>query len=313
MRVVADLGALQRGKPVILTIGTFDGVHRGHQWLIRQVVERACTLEFDSMVLSFDPAPQVLFRPGSQQLTNAEEKARIIGAVGPTTLAILPFTRELAEVSASQFLISILDHVNLAEIWVGGDFAFGHNREGSVEFLIRSGQHNSFAVHVVPRQKMGDTLISSTRIRAAVREGDVAAGALLLGHYPMVTGMVVRGAGRGRKLGFPTANLGHSPTQILPQTGIYAGYLRVDERCLPAAVSVGYNVVFGGQHLVVEAYVLDFDEDLYDKIVAVDFVARIRNEQNFESVEALVAQMHRDVAEVRHILDQAEEPGELIF
>jgi riboflavin kinase/FMN adenylyltransferase len=155
--------------------------------------------------------------------------------------------------------------------------------------------------------------ISSTKVRNLVREGNVQEAALLLGHYLTVRGRVVSGFGRGRELGFPTANVRPEASQLLPATGVYAAHLRCEGERRSAAVSVGYNVVFGGTHLSVEAFVLDFAGDLRDKVVALDFVARIRDEQQFESVDGLVARMHQDVDEVRRILESSVEPGELIL
>jgi riboflavin kinase/FMN adenylyltransferase len=313
MHVVSDVAALERARPTILTIGSFDGVHRGHQYLIRQVVDRARACDYDSMVLTFDPRPEVILRPDSLQLTDAAEKARIIAALGPDVLAILPFSRELAQVKAGAFLSLILDHVNLAEVWVGADFAFGHKREGTVDFLIRSGQHVGFAVHIVSRQPLDGIPISSTKVRELIEVGNVARAAAFLGHYVGFTGTVTSGFGRGAKLGFPTANVQHSPYQFLPAVGIYAGYLRVEGQRLPAAISVGYNVQFDGETVSVEAYVLDFSSDLRDREVGVEFVARIRDEQKFDTVDDLLVEMHRDVEKTRAILDQAEEPGELLL
>jgi riboflavin kinase / FMN adenylyltransferase len=313
MQLFTDLGELERGRPAILTIGAFDGVHRGHQYLIRQVVDRARRLEYESVVITFDPRPQVVLRPGSTQLSGPGEKARIIAALGPDRLVILPFTAETAKITAGNFLVSMLEHVNLSEVWVGADFAFGHRREGNVDFLIRSGQRSGFGVHIVARQSLGNREISSTIIRDLVGNGDVAAAAVLLGHYPRVTGTVVTGAGRGADMGFPTANVRPPETQFLPGTGIYAGRLLVGERSLPAAISVGYNVQFNGQQISVEAYALDFDGDLRGCEVSLDFIERIRDEARFESVDALLAQMRRDVDQVREVLAGAEEPGELLL
>lgn len=310
MRIHSDLAELERGRPAILTIGAFDGVHRGHQYLMWQVVARALALRYESVVVTFDPRPQVVLRPGSKQLTGRVEKTRVIGAVGPDALVILPFNRPLSQVSAGEFFDSILDHVNLAEIWIGADFAFGHNREGNVDFLIHSGQQRGFGVHVVTRQQLGGTEISSTAIRELVEAGAVAEAAELLGHYLRLEGPVVTGAGRGAGLGFPTANLQLPDWQTVPGTGIYAGYVHLDGEVLPAAVSVGYNLQFGGKEIKVEAYVLDFDGDLRGRLMSLDLIRRIREEKRFESVDALVAAMHDDVEQVRSVLAAAEEPGE---
>jgi riboflavin kinase/FMN adenylyltransferase len=276
-------------------------------------VDRARARDYDAMVLTFDPRPEVILRPGSLQLTDALEKARIMAALGPDVLAILPFSHELAQVRAGAFLTSILDHVNLAEVWVGADFAFGHKREGTVDFLIRGGQNIGFAVHIVSRQPLDGIPISSTRVRELIDAGNVVEAARFLGHYVSFSGAVMAGFGRGATLGFPTANIQHSPNQILPAIGIYAGYLRFDGRRLPAAISVGYNVQFNGQTVTVEAYVLDFSGDLRNKEVGVEFVARIRAEQKFDSVDDLLVEMRRDVEKTRSMLEQAQEPGELLL
>jgi riboflavin kinase/FMN adenylyltransferase len=313
VRTVAHLADLERGRPAVVTIGAFDGVHRGHQFLIRQTVERARRLDYETVVISFDPRPEVLFRPESHQLTDGAAKARIISALGVDTLVLIPFTREFSEVPAGQFLVTLLDHVNLAEIWVGADFAFGHKRGGNVEMLIRSGQQSGFAVHVVPRRPLDGTPISSSLVRDLVSAGDVAAAGVFLGYWPAWEGSVVHGDGRGRELGFPTANLEPPPHQLIPATGVYAGYVRFDGQRLPAAISVGYNVHFHGTALKVEAHILDWDGDIYDRVIGIEFVARVRGEQEFESVESLIGEMKRDCARVREILAAAAEPGELIM
>ncbi|GAC1629438.1 MAG: bifunctional riboflavin kinase/FAD synthetase [Chloroflexota bacterium] len=304
MQHVSDLAQLQKGPPTVLTIGAFDGVHLGHQFLIGQVVERARVLQCQSMVLTFDPRPQVFLRPGSLQLSDGHAKMRVIEGLKPDVLAILSFDRALANQPAEVFLLGLIEHVNLAEVWVGGDFAFGHNRTGDVNFLIRNGEAYGFAVHGVSRQQKADAPISSTLIRTLVADGAVREAARYLGHYPGFFGSVVAGYGRGAQLGYPTANVRPSPAQLLPATGIYAGYAQVEERRVPAAISVGYNPVFGGSQIVVEAHLLDFNEQLRDREIGLEFVCRIRSEENFDSVEALVAQMGRDVTTVRNVLAQ---------
>jgi riboflavin kinase/FMN adenylyltransferase len=313
VRTVASLVELERGRPAVLTIGAFDGVHRGHQFLIRQVVERARRLDYESVVISFNPRPEILFRPGNLQLTDAPAKARIISALGVDTLVMVPFTREFSEIPAGQFLLSILEHVNLTEMWVGADFAFGHKRSGNVDMLIRSGQQSGFAVHVVPRRPLDGVSISSTLVRELIGNGDVAGAAKYLGHWYAWEGLVVHGDRRGRELGFPTANLEPPPYQLIPDTGVYAGYVRFDGQRLPAAISVGYNLQFGGQLLKVEAYILDWDGDIYDRVIGIEFVERVREERQFDSVDALIAEMTHDCTRVRELLPRADEPGELIM
>jgi riboflavin kinase/FMN adenylyltransferase len=313
VQLFTDLRALEREQPTVVTIGTFDGLHRGHQYLIRQAVERSRYLEHKSLVLTFDPRPQVVLRPGSQQLTDGSEKARLAAALGPTSIVALPFTRELSQVPPGEFLVSLLEHVNMSEIWIGADFAFGHNREGNVDFLIRAGQHSGFAVHVVSRQALDGRPLSSTAIRELVSAGKVDEAATLLGHFFRVSGNVVEGFGRGKDLGFPTANISYDAIQQLPGTGVYAAYAALDDQLLQAAVSVGYNPTFAGERITVEAYILDYSGDLEGKRVGIDFVSRLRGEKAFDRVEDLVAAMHKDVDRAREILATAEQPGEMVL
>lgn len=302
MHQTEDLRRLQRRQPAVLTVGAFDGVHLGHQYLIGQAVNRARFLEAESVVVTFDPRPQVVLRAGSLQLTDGEAKSRLIGELEPDVVVMLTFTRELASMPAEVFLTSILDHVNLAEIWVGADFAFGHNRAGDVNFLIRNGEAYGYAVHVVPRQEVDGVAASSTLARRLVASGDVREASRFLGHFFGFSGTVVTGHGRGLPLGYPTANVQPPHAQQLPATGIYAGYVWIESRCLRTAMSVGYNPVFGGEELSVEAHILDFDGDLRGRRIRLEFVERLRDEQNFGSVDALVEQMGRDVERTREIL-----------
>src|SRR5579884_1486413 len=298
MRTVNHLTDLQKGPPVILTIGAFDGVHRGHQWLISQIVDRAHRLGYESLVITFNPRPEVLFRSGSKQISGSEEKTRLLADLGVDTTVLIPFTRQVASVPAGEFLDTLLAHVNLAEIWVGADFAFGHNRQGTVDFLKERGRENGFGVNVVTRQALDRVPISSTIIREMIASGDVAEATAFLGHLFSVKGEVVFGHQRGAGLGFPTANLLLPPEQLLPATGIYAGYVRIDGRKHPAAIYVGASPVFGGEQVIVEAFLLDFEGELRGQEVGVDFVARVREDRSFSSVDALVEQMRLDVARV---------------
>ena len=302
MRTVDRLSDLQRGRPAVLTIGAFDGVHLGHQWLIQSVIERARMIEAISVVVTFDPRPQVALQPGALQLTDGPSKARFIEALCPDVLVSLKFDTELAGQPADAFLATILEHVNLREIWVGADFAFGHERTGNVAYLQLQGQHAGFTVNVVSRQERGGRPVSSSLIRRLVSDGRVSSAANYLGHYPGFAGPVVTGFGRGSGLGYPTANVEPPRAQQLPATGIYAGFLGFKGEHLPAAISVGYNPVFQGTSLVVEGHVLDWDGDLTNTIVWLEFVERLRDELNFPSVDDLVVQMDRDVDEARAIL-----------
>jgi riboflavin kinase / FMN adenylyltransferase len=301
MRIIRSLDEL-RSDPTVLTIGAFDGVHLGHKWLIEQVIQRARSLNVKSMVLTFDPRPLVVLRPGNLELSDGAAKERLISDLNPDVLVLMPFTLELSRIPARDFLQSVLDHVDLAEIWVGMDFAFGHNREGTVDFLIRNGADEGFDVHVVSRRRQGDHPISSTRVRELISIGDVSGASQIMGHAFGFEGSVVPGFARGRELGIPTANIQRSAAQLLPATGIYAGYVCEGEQRRPSAISVGTNPMFDGKEITVEAHILDFDGDLLGHTLEVEFTDRLRDEQTFDSISALLEQIRRDVEAVRVLL-----------
>lgn len=314
-------------SPVILTIGSFDGVHRGHQVLIRQVVQRAKSLGIESLVLTFDPLPaEVLSHQQGLELSDIEERLRLFDGVMVDRAAVLRFTTEASLMPADLFLASLGERYRIQEIWSGADFAFGHEREGNVVFLARSTDKYGFGLHVISREVCEGERLASSHIRDLVRAGDVATATQLLGHYPMISGVVKPGAGRGRDLGYPTANLEVSHQRLLPATGIYAGYaVRTgadaarlssgsfddepysDRTRLPAVISIGHNPTFGVNPLSVEAFILDFDQDVARERLTLELVERMRDEALFDSVEALVRQMEEDVRQTRAILSEHRE------
>jgi riboflavin kinase/FMN adenylyltransferase len=291
----------------VVTIGVFDGVHRGHQAIIGEAVSRARATGVPSVVLTFDPHPSEVVRPGSHPsvLTSPRYKAALVEALGADVLCVLPFTMEFSRMTPAEFAHAVLvEHLHATAVVVGENFRFGHKAAGDVAELARVGERFGFAASGVPLVRDGDTTISSTYVRACVDAGDVAAAARALGREHRVEGVVVRGDARGRTLGYPTANLRTPPHTAVPADGVYAAWLVRGEERLPAAVSVGTNPTFEGRERRVEAYVLDFDGDLYGADVALDFVASLRSADTmrFDSVEALVAQIGRDVANVRETL-----------
>mgnify|MGYP001435273171 CR=1 FL=1 len=295
----------------VVTIGVFDGVHRGHQHIIGHAVRRARERGLRSVVVTFDPHPAEVVRPGSHPavLTELPRKAELIERLGVDALCVIPFTRQFSQLSAESFVHDILvERLHAAVVVVGENFRFGHKAAGDVDLLTRLGCRFGFAVEGAPLVggESGDeeTVVSSTYIRACVAAGDVAAAAAALGRPHRLEGVVVRGDRRGRLLGFPTANLMTHQYAAVPADGVYAAWLIRDKTAdrLPAAVSVGTNPTFAGQERRVEAYVLDFDEDLYGERVALDFIARLRDMQTYDSVDLLVAQIERDVEQTRSVL-----------
>ncbi len=294
-----------------ITIGVFDGVHRGHQEIIGHTVKRARDLGVQSVVVTFDPHPAEVVRPGSHPavLSEPARKAELVEALGADVLCVIPFTPEFSRLPAEQFVHDVLvEHLHAALVVVGENFRFGHKAAGDEALLARLGRTFGFGVEDAPLVSSNGTVFSSTYIRACVDAGDVAAAAFALGRPHRVEGVVVRGDGRGRELGFPTANLLCGAHAAIPADGVYAAWLvrRPHDggpaRRLMAAVSIGTNPTFSGRERRVEAYALDFDGDLYGERVALDFVAHLREMRAYDSIGPLVAQIHQDVADTRALL-----------
>jgi len=286
----------------VATIGVFDGVHRGHQQIIRAAVERSAAARLPSVVITFDPHPAEVVRPGTHPtaLTTPRHKAELVEALGADVLCLLPFTLEFSRMSPKDFAHAVLvERLHAATVVVGENFRFGHHAAGGVDTLVTLGAEFGFAAMGVPLLAEDGTTISSTFVRACVDAGDVAMAARALGRPHRVEGIVVRGEARGRTIGFPTANLQTLAHAAVPADGVYAGHLVRRTERLPAAISIGTNPTFAGRERRVEAFVLDFDGDLYGEHVAADLVSRLRDTERFDSVDALVEQMHRDVAQAR--------------
>jgi len=304
MTRICDLNELEPGLPVALTIGVFDGVHRGHQALINQVIQRARSFGGLSVVLTFFPHPQDVLRPEApvDALTDLQERLNLMAALGVDVVATLQFTLDLSHLSAEAFLDLLSEHMNLRELWVGPDFALGYRRSGTITRLAEIGQQRGFTVHTITPVNIANKPVSSSRIRELVAAGDVEQAAALLGRPPSLEGLVVAGVKRGRTLGFPTANLALSARYLLPANGIYAAFADVNDHLLPAVVNIGVRPTFGDNDRLVEVYILDFDRDIYNQRLRIHLVKRLRDELRFATVEALVAQMHKDVAEARAVL-----------
>lgn len=293
-----------------VAIGVFDGVHAGH----RAIIERACAAAakdgLRAVVISFDPHPNAIVRPDHTplMLTTVDQRAELLDALGVDALLALPFTKELSQLSPEEFVERVLvSRLQASHVVVGANFRFGHRASGDVDLLRREGERLGFAVDAVELVG-GEDPVSSTRIRGLVAEGDVAAAAAALGRPHRVQGPVVRGDARGRELGYPTANLEVDASMAVPADGVYAGWLvRADGTRLPAAISIGTNPTFDGTERRVEAYALDVDIDLYDEVVAIEFVERLRGMEKFDSVDELLVRMAQDVGDSRRILSVNEE------
>ncbi len=288
-----------------ITIGVFDGVHRGHQEIIGHTVKRARDLGVQSVVVTFDPHPAEVVRPGSHPavLTEPARKAELIEALGADVLCVIPFTPEFSRLPAEQFVHDVLvEHLHAALVVVGENFRFGHKAAGDEALLARLGRTFGFGVEDTPLIANDGTVFSSTYIRACVDAGDVVDAAAALGRPHRVEGVVVRGDQRGRELGFPTANLLCSRYAAIPADGVYAAWLVRRSQRHMAAVSIGTNPTFSGRERRVEAYALDFDGDLYGERLAVDFVAWLREMRSYDGLEPLTAQISQDVTDTRTVL-----------
>jgi riboflavin kinase / FMN adenylyltransferase len=296
----------------VVTIGVFDGVHRGHQRIVEHARIAAAELGLPVVVVTFDPHPDEVIRPGSHPpfLCTPSRMAQLLSGLGVDAVCVLPFTPEFSRLGPDEFVRTVLvERLHAARVVVGANFRFGHKAAGDVALLAELGEKYDFTAEGVPLLAENGVTISSTGIRAMLAAGDVARAAHDLGRPHRVEGVVVRGQHRGRSLGFPTANLETQPHTAIPADGVYAGWLSsldsagLEAQRWPAAISVGTNPTFDGRHRTVEAYALDRDDlDLYGARVAVDFVARLRATLKFASVDELVAQMHVDVDDVRHLL-----------
>ncbi|MGC4895786.1 bifunctional riboflavin kinase/FAD synthetase [Micromonospora sp. DT31] len=287
----------------VVTIGVFDGVHKGHQATIGHAVARARELGVASVVVTFDPHPAEVVRPGSHPavLTEPARKAELIEALGADVLCVVPFTAEFSRLPAEAFVHDVLvAHLHAALVVVGDNFRFGHRAAGDVPLLERLGRTFGFAVEDAPLVSEAGTVFSSTYIRSCVDAGDVRAAAAALGRPHRLEGVVVRGDQRGRELGYPTANLLTHRYAAVPADGVYAARMvRRDGEPLAAAVSIGTNPTFSGRERRVEAYALDFTGDLYGERLALDFVAHLREQRTYDAVEPLLAQMAEDVERTR--------------
>jgi riboflavin kinase/FMN adenylyltransferase len=291
----------------VVTIGVFDGVHRGHQEIIGHTVRLARDLGLASVVVTFDPHPAEVVRPGSHPavLTEANRKADLIEEIGVEVLCVIPFTVDFSHLSAETFVHDVLvEHLHASVVVVGENFRFGHKAAGDVALLERLGRRFGFTVEGAPLVASAPaTVVSSTYIRSCVDAGDVAEAARALGRPHRLEGVVVRGDSRGRELGFPTANLQTAPHAAVPADGVYAARLvRRGAPAAEAAVSIGTNPTFAGRERRVEAYVLDFDGDLYGERLALDFVVRLREQRRYDGVDPLVEQIRRDIADARAAL-----------
>jgi riboflavin kinase/FMN adenylyltransferase len=309
---LSELEAIALTRPSVVTIGVFDGVHLGHQYLIRRLVESAQSSGRLAGVLTFHPHPDVVLRgiTGRYYLTLPDERAALLGALGVDFVVTLSFDDHLRHIRAAAFVDLMREHLRLSELWVGAEFALGYKREGNVPYLRAQGAEKGFVVDVVDLMAVEDTAdgprtISSSAIRAALAAGDVTTAQEMLGRPYSVRGEVVHGLARGRTIGFPTANIAAPPERLIPANGVYAGWAVLGDERFMAVTNVGTRPTFSGHDVTVEAYLLDFDLDIYGATLEFQFVKRLRAEMKFSGIEALIAQIQADAAAGRSALQGA--------
>ena len=293
-------------QPSIVTIGVFDGVHLGHQQVITALVAEAKQTNRKAVVVTFFPHPDELFRgvTGRYYLTTVDERAHLLRELGADTVVTLAFDDDFSRIRANVFVDQLINNLKMASLWVGADFALGYKREGNVEFLKRGGAARGYTVNplsLVTQAKDGST-INSTSIREQLTAGYVEQAKEWLGRAYSVSGEVVTGDKRGRSIGFPTANLAVWEQQVIPGNGVYAGWATLGERRFKAVTNIGTRPTFDGVAVRVEAYLVDFDEDIYGQPLTITFEARLRDEQKFDGIEALKKQLTADVARGKKLL-----------
>jgi riboflavin kinase/FMN adenylyltransferase len=301
-----DALPLTGGRSVV-TVGFFDGVHIGHRAVLARTVERARERDAPAIAVTFDRHPREVLTPGSEPrlLTSVERKAALIEGAGIDVLLVVEFTEEFSRWPADRFVADVLaDGLHAEHCVMGANFTFGHKAAGNIDRLVEVGPAHGFTAERVELVDLGGRRVSSSSIREALAEGDLGWPEAALGRRYVLDGTVVRGAGRGHDLGFPTANLRTWPRLLLPGRGIYAGRAEVDGGAHVAAISVGTNPTFGTEPLHVESYLLDFDGDLVGREMAVEFWSYLRDEVRFDTAAALVDAMTEDVRRTRELVQR---------
>ncbi|OGL42627.1 MAG: riboflavin biosynthesis protein RibF [Candidatus Schekmanbacteria bacterium GWA2_38_11] len=302
MKIIRGLPEKEREyKNPILTLGNFDGVHLGHQEIFKRVVKRAKEIEGTSIAITFDPHPLKILAPEKcpSLITNFKEKAEILESFQIDILFSIPFTREFSSLDAGDFIKKIVvDKIGPKELFIGYDFAFGKGREGDTSVLKGLGESLGFKVTVVKPIRVGEKTVSSTLIRNLIKEGNVKEASVYLGRPYSISGEVIKGHGRGKGLGFPTANINFQ-NELIPSEGVYIGEILFGEERHKSLINVGTNPTFGEDKLNVEVFILDFGRDIYGEFLKVFFQEKIRGEIRFKTPEQLIVQMQKDLKQAR--------------
>lgn len=309
MRVFRELDHLPSFNHSVLTIGTFDGVHKGHQKLIDRLRQLSLQTGGESLIITFHPHPRIVINPQDQSLrllNTVEEKIALLEKYGIDNVVIVPFSRDFSEQSASDYIQNFLvRNFHPAYIVIGYDHKFGKDRKGDYRLLESMKSRFGYQMEEIPKEMLDDIGISSTKIREALTKGQIELANELLGHNYTLSGNVVRGLQNGRKLGFPTANIQvGDPYKLIPATGIYAVLVHCRNKTYKGMLSIGYNPTFDSKTQTIEVNILDFDEDIYGDLLTLEFIAFLRDEKKFNSVDDLIEAIKLDEVSTRHIFSK---------
>ncbi|MEK9600703.1 MAG: bifunctional riboflavin kinase/FAD synthetase [Bacteroidota bacterium] len=307
MKVVYDIKEFDPKKPVVLTQGTFDGVHFGHRKILRHVVSEAREIDGVSVLLTFYPHPRLVLYPDDNELkllTTIEEKVELVSDIGIDYLIIIPFTQELSRLRASDFVRDILvEQLHISKLIIGYDHRFGRNREGGLKEMIQFSETYNFKLEEIPPQDIEDSIVSSTKIRKALLDGDVHLAKEYLGDLYTISGKVEEGLQRGTTIGYPTANVRvGSSFKLIPMNGVYAVWVYIDKIRYAGMLNIGYNPTFEDKKWSMEVHILNFNKNIYHHKILISFHSRIREEMKFEDVTSLVNQLTNDEKKIRSTL-----------
>lgn len=308
MAKLVFLDDVTRDENTVLSVGTFDGVHAGHKVLVNNVLEKAKKRSARSAIVTFDPHPRDIINPGTagiKLLSTLEERCELLADLGIDQMIVIPFDRDFSLLTSQEFVKKIIwDKIGVSEFVIGYDHQFGKDREGTIETVQSLGKELGFDTHVVSEQEIEHKTVSSTAIRNALqKDGDVKLAAKFLERYYILHATVVHGDKRGKKIGYPTANLQtKTPNKVIPKRGVYAVWVRVEGEYFSAMMNIGIRPTFEGVSETMEVHLFEFSSDLYGKEIQIQFVDRIRDEQAFDGVEALKAQLKKDEIKAKEIL-----------
>ncbi|HXH18816.1 MAG TPA: bifunctional riboflavin kinase/FAD synthetase [Chitinophagales bacterium] len=309
MRVFKGVDNLPEFRNAVLTIGTFDGVHTGHQEIIRRINRLAAEMNGENIILTFHPHPRMVLQPNGKELkllNTLDEKISLLSKYGVDNLIIAPFTKEFSQITPQAYVEDFLwKKIHPRKVVVGYNHRFGRNRSGDITLLRTMGRRLGFDVEEIEAQTWEHISVSSTKIRNALAAGDLDTANSLLGHYYSVTGKVVRGDQRGKKIGYPTANIAiRDPLKLIPVNGVYAVRVLIDETTYGGMLNIGIRPTFNGKNRTLEVHIFDFGHDIYGNEITVEFVSSIRKEMKFNSADELAKQLALDKKAALKILGQ---------